>query len=253
MTRSSLLKLEQCGPVGVEVDIGGRYEITEDAHSMHVRNDQSGAFDESSDAGCVEASQQGISRTPSTIVTGERALGLGELAGKCSGQHGGDTGGDHEADVSAVGEHTGDGSHGRRRVIDELQRTMAAHEVGVGIWVDLEQVCGVALHGLDSLGDPGVASSAIQRGQRVEAGVDDRDVMTELGQWNGQTAGATAKIDDAQGATELLLTLDHDGPHGLPDGRGAQGGLDVAATTASPFISHGKAPLVLVVADGQQA
>jgi hypothetical protein len=74
--------------------------------------------------------------------------------------------------------------------------------------------------------------------------------MTELCQWDCQTAGATTKIDDAQTATELLLTLDHNGPHGLPDSRGTQGGLDVAATTTSPFISHDKAPLVLVVAAG---
>jgi hypothetical protein len=93
----------------------------------------------------------------------------------------------------------------------------------------------------------------MQRGQRVEAGVDNRDVMTQLGKWNGQTAGATAKIDDAQRATELLLTFDHDGPHGLPDSSGAHGSLDAAATAASHFISHGKAPLVLVVADAQRA
>ena len=36
---------------------------------------------------------------------------------------------------------------------------MAAHEVGIGVGVDLEQVGGVALHGHDPLGDPGVASS----------------------------------------------------------------------------------------------
>lgn len=42
--------------------------------------------------------------------------------------------------------------------------------------------------------------------------------MTEPSQWNGQTASATAEIDDTQAATELLLTLGHDGPHGLPDG-----------------------------------
>lgn len=130
---------------------------------------------------------------------------------------------------------------------------MAAHEVGVGIGVDLEQVGGIALNGHDPIGDPGVASSTMQRSQRVETGIDDRDVMTEPGQWNGQTAGAAAKIDDAQTTTELLLALDHDGPHGLPDGRGAHRGLDITATTTSPFISHDKAPLVLVVADGQQA
>ena len=130
---------------------------------------------------------------------------------------------------------------------------MATHEVGVGIGVDLEQVGCVALNSHDPFGDPGVASSTMQRGQRVETGIDDRDVMTEPGQWNGQTAGAAAKIDDAQTTTELLRALDHDGPHGLPDGRGTHGGLDVTATTTSPFISHNKAPLVLVVADGQQA
>jgi hypothetical protein len=127
---------------------------------------------------------------------------------------------------------------------------MAAHEVGVSVGVDLKQVCGVALHPNDELGDPGVAGPAIQRGQRVEAGVDDRDVMTELGQRDCQTAGATTKIDDAQTTTKLLLAFDHDGPHGLPDSGGTHGGLDVAATTTSPFISHDKAPLVLVVAAG---
>jgi hypothetical protein len=47
-----------------------------------------------------------------------------------------------------------------------------------------------------------------------------------------------------------LLALDHEGPHGLPDSRSTHGGLDIAATTTSPFISHDKAPLVLVVAAG---
>jgi hypothetical protein len=58
----------------------------------------------------------------------------------------------------------------------------------------------------------------VQRGQRVKAGIDDRDVMTELGQWDGQTAGATAKVQDAQTSSELLLAIDHKGPHRLPDG-----------------------------------
>jgi len=119
--------------------------------------------------------------------------------------------------------------------------------------VDFEQVGGVALHRHDPLGDPGVASSAVQRGQRVEAGVDDRDVMTELGQRDGHATGPTAKVDDAQRTTEPLLELDDDGPHGLPDCCGTHGGLDVAATAASHFISHGKAPLVLVVARRYQA
>ena len=43
-------------------------------------------------------------------------------------------------------------------------------------------------------------------------------MVTELGEWNRHTAGATAEIDDAQRAPELLLTLDRDGPQGLPDG-----------------------------------
>jgi len=42
--------------------------------------------------------------------------------------------------------------------------------------------------------------------------------VTELGQRNGQTTGATAKIDDSQTVAELVLALGHDGPHGLPDG-----------------------------------
>jgi len=77
--------------------------------------------------------------------------------------------------------------------------------------------------------------------------------MTELGQRNGHTTGATAEIDHAQRTTELLLALEHDGSHGLPDSSRAHGGLDAAATTTSHFISHGKAPLMLVVADRQRA
>ena len=110
MTRSSLLKCEQCSPVSIEVDIGGRYEITEDAQSVNVLDGQPGTFDKSSDAGCVEASRQGICRTPSTVLTGECALGLGELAGKGSSQHGANPGGDHQTDISTIGENTGHGS-----------------------------------------------------------------------------------------------------------------------------------------------
>jgi hypothetical protein len=93
----------------------------------------------------------------------------------------------------------------------------------------------------------------MQRGQRVEAGIDDRDVMTKLGQRNSQAAGASTKVDDAQRATELLLALDHDSPHRLPDGCSPHGGLDATTPATSHFIGHGKAPLVLVVADGQLA
>jgi hypothetical protein len=42
--------------------------------------------------------------------------------------------------------------------------------------------------------------------------------MTELGQWNGQTAGATTQVDNTQTSPELLLAIDHKSPHGLPDG-----------------------------------
>ena len=89
---------------------------------------------------------------------------------------------------------------------------MAAHEVGISLGVDFEQVCCVALHGQDPLGDPGVGGTTVERGESVEAGVDDRDVMTKLGQWNGHTAGATAKIDDTQMTTELFFALDHNSP-----------------------------------------
>jgi hypothetical protein len=218
MTRSGLLELEQRGPVGVGVDKGRRDEITEDAHPVRVLNLKPGAFDKGSDARGVEAPRQGIRRPPSAVIAGECALGLGELASQSPGEHSGDPGGDHEADVPTVGEHTCDGSQGRRGVIDELEGAVAAHEVGVGVGMDLEQVGGVALDRHDPLGDPKVASSTGQRGQRVGAGVDDGDVVTELGQRNGQTTGATAKIDDSQTVAELVLALGHDGPHGLPDG-----------------------------------
>ena len=156
--------------------------------------------------------------TKAQLATLNTTLSLGELTGKSSGQHGGDAGGDHEADVTAVGEHSGEGLQGRGRVIDELERSVTAHEVGVRVGVNVEQVGGVTLHSHDPLGDPGVAGSTMQRSQRVEARVDDRDVMTELSQRNGQTASATAQIDDTQAATKLMLALGHDGPHGLPDG-----------------------------------
>ena len=95
---------------------------------------------------------------------------------------------------------------------------MAADEVGIGVGVDFEQVGGITLHGHNPLDNPGVTRSAVQRGQRVQAGFNDRDVMTEPGQWNGQTAGATAKVQDAQTSSELLLAINHKRPHGLPDG-----------------------------------
>ncbi len=217
MTGGSLLQLEQRRPVCVKVEIGGRYEVTEDAHSMDVDDSQSGALNERGDSSRVETPWQWVRGAPATIVAGERALSLSELPGERPGEHSGDAGGHHEADVSAIGEHAGNRSQGRRRVVDELERAMAAHEISIGVGVHLEQVCRIALHCDDPLSNSGVSSPAIERGQSIEAGVDDRDMVTELGQRNGHAAGTTAEVDDAQTAAELLLALDHDGTQGLPD------------------------------------
>ncbi len=218
MTRGGLLQLEQCRPVGVGVDGGRWHEVAEDADPVGVLNRQPCALDQRCDAGCVKAPGQGIGRSPSTIVAGESALSLGELASEGSGEHSRDPGGDHEADVATIGEHGCDGPHRRGGVIDELEGAVAAHKVGVGIGVDLEQIGGVALNGHDPIGDPRVTRSTRQRRQRVRAGVDDSDVVTKLGQRNGKTTRATTKIDDAQSMTESLLAFGHDGPHRLPDG-----------------------------------
>ena len=56
----------------------------------------------------------------------------------------------------------------------------------------------VTLHGLDPLRHAGLGGAAGQRGERVRAGVDDRDRVSRLGQRHREAAGATAHVHDGE-------------------------------------------------------
>ncbi len=77
-----------------------------------------------------------------------------------------------------------------------LEHAVAEHQVGAARLDDLEQPGGVALHRAHL--DAGLAGPALQRGQRVRAGVDDGDPVAELGERDGEPAGAAADVQDVE-------------------------------------------------------
>jgi hypothetical protein len=70
--------------------------------------------------------------------------------------------------------------------------------------------------GLDAPhGHPGVRRPPLQGGERVRAGIDDRDAMTECGQRNGEAARPAARVHDVERPHR------QNRPEHLPDHRGS--------------------------------
>ena len=63
------------------------------------------------------------------------------------------------------------------RVVDHLEHRVAEHQVDAARLDQAGERVAVALHRPYPVGDPGVGGPAGQRGERVRAGVDDRDVV----------------------------------------------------------------------------
>nr|BFE88888.1 hypothetical protein GCM10020093_114890 [Planobispora longispora] len=135
-------------------------------------------------------------------------------------QRGGERVGRQHADRSALAQQA---AHGRQRadgVVDVLQDTVAEHQIGGARREKLSQVGGVALQRPHP--HPGLGGTALQRGQRVGAGVDDRDGVPELGQRHGEPAGAASGVDDVEppAAGRGHLAGQHC-PQDVPDDGGA--------------------------------
>jgi hypothetical protein len=67
------------------------------------------------------------------------------------------------------------------------------------------------------VGHAEVGGAAFQGGEGVRTGVDDHDVVTELGERDGQASRTATEVEDPQGATEVGLTLLDQLDHGVPD------------------------------------
>ncbi len=86
---------------------------------------------------------------------------------------------------------------------------------------------------LTRTGHAGLGRAALERGERVGAGVDDDDAVAEPGERHGEAAGAAADVDDVQRApvTGLAQQGVEDAPDdGRPDGLARIGAGRPAAT-----------------------
>lgn len=164
------------------------------------------------------------------------AQGLIETAGERAGQHRRETLGDDDAEDAAGGqgvrERVGRGGD-RGVVVEHLEHAVAGDEVGLAGRHEVGQGRGVALQRDDAVGDPDLVGAALERGEGVGAGVDDRHGIPELGQRHGEAAGAAAEVDDPQrpgGSGVGAVGPGGDGgEHRLPDGGRADRGVDPAA------------------------
>ena len=121
-------------------------------------------------------------RTPSAGApppgrVGEHPGRLVGVAGQRAGEHGRGAVGDEQGQPSAGAQHAGDGAERLGGVVDDLQHAVAEQQVGAGGGDDVAQVGQVALHGGDAAGELALGDPALQRGERVGAGVDDGDAV----------------------------------------------------------------------------
>jgi hypothetical protein len=101
---------------------------------------------------------------------------------------------------------------------------MAQHGVVATALDHVEQAVRVALDAPDPFGDAGLGGPALQREQRVRAGVDDGDAVAEAGDGNGEVAAAATGVEDVQHVPPRGLDPAVEGVlEDLPDHGGTQG------------------------------
>ena len=98
---------------------------------------------------------------------------------------------------------------------------MAQQQVGAAAGHEPGQVVEVALHRSDAVLHPALGGPALQRRQRVGAGVDDGDPVAGLGQRDGEAPGTATGVDDVQTTAAGVGLGQHGGQH-LPDHGGAR-------------------------------
>ena len=124
---------------------------------------------------------------------------------------------------------------------------MAQHRVVAAALDDVEEAVGVALDALHAVGDAGLGGAALQREQRVRAGVDDGDAVAEAGDGHREVAAAASGVEDVQRLPARGLDPAVEGVLGGPPrprryGGRRGGGVEAACSSAAARAAGDRPP-----------
>jgi len=157
-------------------------QVREDPDALHADHPEPGAAKQIHDLVEVEATPEQVTTSPPTVRVMGDVVRLVQLARADPRQDGSVSLGDEQAEPTGLTQHAADRAEGDLWVVDDLQDAMAQHEVHGGLTQDVAQVLGVTLDTAQPVGDPRLGGPATQRGEGVQARVDDRHVVTGLDQ-----------------------------------------------------------------------
>ena len=223
MGRDRLLEEDEGRPVGSGVGRAQGGKVTEDTDALEVLDGEAGSLEDRAEPDRVEPARQRVARPPPSVLARERCRGLGEVTGEHPREDDGEPTGDSDGQVPTGGECGRDGGQRRLRVVDDLEDPVTADEVEPGVGTHVGQDVGVALSGRDAVGDARLSGPSFEGGEGVGAGVDDGDLMPELGKRYGEPAGATAEVEDLQWSSESVPLGSGEVFHGGGDDVGAPG------------------------------
>jgi len=157
----------------------------------------------------------------SARFVGEQIDRRGDVAGECLGQDRAAAVGDHDARRAARTQDGGDRCEDLRRIVDLLEDAVAQYEIGTLGCDECRELVAVALHAIDKIGDASIDGTTAKAGQRIGAGVDDRDPMSGPRERHGEAAGAATDVDHAEWLARPSIEF---GSQRCPDHRGARSG-----------------------------
>ncbi len=191
---------------------------------MHGRDLEAGAGDEVGELLGGEAAGERVAGAPAPGGVGEGLARLGEVPGEGAGEHGAAESGGEQAEGAGGAEGGDRVADALGRVLDVLEHAVTEHDVEAVALDDVEQAVRVALDAPDAVGDAGLGGPALQREQRVGAGVDDGDPVAEPGERHRELARAATGVEHLEDVPTGGLDPAVEGvPQDLPDDGGAEG------------------------------
>ena len=146
---------------------------------------EAGGGDQGQDLGAVE-----------TLRVVPDPPGLGDVTGQSLGQDRRVPLSHHETERSPGPEHACHGRERLRGILDHLEHLVADHEIRTGGADHLDQLRGVTLDRRHPVGQTLLGGAALQRGQRVRAGVDDPYPVADGSQLHRHAARAATQVHD---------------------------------------------------------
>ena len=184
------------------------YKVDEDAKCVRGFDVKTSVLEQARDLFSKVPPRPVVAQVPRVGRGAVEDFGPGKVAGDRPGQHRCEPAGNHDTGETTRTKRPRHRGQRFRGIIDDLEYSVAQHEVGRTRFNMLGQVCGIALDTNNSFAHIAFHRAPMERSKRIGARVDDPHAVTGFGEPDRRATCATTKINNAEYGIRAAGSID---------------------------------------------